>query len=140
MRLKRVGQAHGIDFSFAGKVRNTRDSHRMMHLAGLKGEDVQMKLAKELFAMHFEGDTDITCHGTCFKPALLPVWQKTRRWNGCTAIMADQKLMGRRSGPGTQEWFRYRLLRSTVQGSKVQKTLRRSTKYLQTSNPPGSSW
>jgi predicted DsbA family dithiol-disulfide isomerase len=62
MRLKRVGQAHGIDFSFAGKVGNTRDSHRMMYLAGLKGEDVQMKLAKELFAIHFEGDTDITCH------------------------------------------------------------------------------
>jgi predicted DsbA family dithiol-disulfide isomerase len=34
----------------------------MMYLAGLKGEDVQMKLAKELFAIHFEGDTDITCH------------------------------------------------------------------------------
>jgi predicted DsbA family dithiol-disulfide isomerase len=62
LRLKRVGQAHGIDFSFAGKVGNTRDSHRMMHLAGLKGEDVQMKLAKQLFAMHFEGDTDVTCH------------------------------------------------------------------------------
>jgi predicted DsbA family dithiol-disulfide isomerase len=62
LRLKRVGQAHGIDFSFAGKVGNTRDSHRMMHLAGLKGEDVQTKLAKKLFAMHFEGDTDVTCH------------------------------------------------------------------------------
>jgi predicted DsbA family dithiol-disulfide isomerase len=46
MRLKRVGKAHGINFSFAGKVGNTRDSHRMMHLAGLKGEDVQMRLAK----------------------------------------------------------------------------------------------
>jgi len=40
MRLKRVGKAHGIDFTFAGKVGNTRDSHRLMYLAGLKGEDV----------------------------------------------------------------------------------------------------
>jgi len=70
MRLKRVGQAHGIDFSFAGKVGNTRDSHRMMHLAGLKGEDVQMKLAKELFAMHFEGDTDVTCHDDLLKASI----------------------------------------------------------------------
>jgi predicted DsbA family dithiol-disulfide isomerase len=62
MRLKRVGQAHGINFSFAGKVGNTRDSHRLMYLAGLRGEVVQMKLAKELFTMHFEGDTDVSCH------------------------------------------------------------------------------
>jgi predicted DsbA family dithiol-disulfide isomerase len=67
---KNVGQAHGIDLSFAGKVGNTRDSHRMMHLAGLKGEDVQMKLAKELFAMHFEGDTDVTCHGDLLQASI----------------------------------------------------------------------
>ena len=70
MRLKRVGQAHGIDFSFAGKVGNTRDSHRMMYLAGLTGEDVQMKLAKELFAMLFEGDTDVTCHDDLLKASI----------------------------------------------------------------------
>jgi predicted DsbA family dithiol-disulfide isomerase len=70
MRLKRVGQAHGIDFSFAGKVGNTTDSHRMMYLAGLKGEDIQMKLAKELFAMHFEGDTDVTCHDDLLKASV----------------------------------------------------------------------
>lgn len=70
MRLKRVGQAHGINFSFAGKVGNARDSHRMMYLAGLKGEDVQMKLAKELFAMHFEGDTDVTCHDDLLKASI----------------------------------------------------------------------
>lgn len=70
MRLKRVGHAHGINFSFAGKVGNTRDSHRMMYLAGLKGEDVQMKLAKELFAMHFEGVTDVTCHDDLLKASI----------------------------------------------------------------------
>lgn len=70
MRLKRVGQAHGIDFSFVGKVGNTRDSHRMMYLAGVKGEDIQMKLAKELFAMHFEGDTDVSCHDDLTKAGI----------------------------------------------------------------------
>lgn len=62
MRLKRVGKAHGIDFTFAGKVGNTRDSHRLMYLAGLKGEEVQMALAKELFKVHFEGDADVSSH------------------------------------------------------------------------------
>ena len=42
----------------------------MMHLAGLKGEDVQMKLAKQLFAMHFEGDTDVTCHDDLLKAGI----------------------------------------------------------------------
>lgn len=62
MRLKRVGNAHGIDFTFAGKVGNTRDSHRLMYLAGLKSEEVQMALAKELFRVHFEGDADVSSH------------------------------------------------------------------------------
>ncbi|THZ79114.1 thioredoxin-like protein [Aureobasidium pullulans] len=67
LRLRRVGKAHGIDFTFAGKVGNTRDSHRLMYLAGLKGEDVQMMLAKELFKAHFEGDADITDHVVLIK-------------------------------------------------------------------------
>ncbi|KAG9654428.1 DSBA oxidoreductase, partial [Aureobasidium melanogenum] len=62
MRLKRVGKAHGIDFTFSGKVGNTRDSHRLLYLAGLKGEEVQMALAKELFRVHFEGDADVSSH------------------------------------------------------------------------------
>ncbi|KAI4728353.1 thioredoxin-like protein, partial [Aureobasidium sp. EXF-10728] len=62
LRLQRIGKAHGIDFSFNGKVGNTRDSHRVLYLAGLnKGEDVQMGLAKELFSAHFEGDADVSC-------------------------------------------------------------------------------
>jgi predicted DsbA family dithiol-disulfide isomerase len=42
----------------------------MMYLAGLKGEDIQMKLAKELFAMHFEGDIDVSCHDDLIKAAI----------------------------------------------------------------------
>ncbi|KAI4715872.1 hypothetical protein E4T48_07945 [Aureobasidium sp. EXF-10727] len=62
LRLQRTGKAHGINFSFCGKVGNTRDSHRVLYLAGLKkGEDVQMALAKELFSAHFEGVADVSC-------------------------------------------------------------------------------
>lgn len=38
-----------------------------MYLAGLKGEDVQMKLAKELFRTHLEGDADVTDHEDLIK-------------------------------------------------------------------------
>lgn len=62
MRLKRVGKAYSIDFTFAGKVGNTRDSHRLMYLAGLKGAEVQMALAKELFKVQFESDADVSSH------------------------------------------------------------------------------
>ncbi|KAG9843983.1 DSBA oxidoreductase, partial [Aureobasidium melanogenum] len=62
MRLKRVGKSHGIDFTFAGKVGNTRVSHRLLYLASLKGEEMQMALAKELFRVHFEGDADVSSH------------------------------------------------------------------------------
>ncbi|KAH0345245.1 DSBA oxidoreductase, partial [Aureobasidium melanogenum] len=62
MRLKRVGKAHGINFTFAGKVGNTRDSHRLIYLAGFKGGEVQMALAKELFRVHFEGEADVNSH------------------------------------------------------------------------------
>ncbi|KAG9578444.1 DSBA oxidoreductase, partial [Aureobasidium melanogenum] len=62
MRLRRVGKSQGIDFTFAGKVGNTRDSHRLLYLAGLKGEEVQMALAKELFRVHFEGYADVSSH------------------------------------------------------------------------------
>jgi len=41
-----------------------------MYLAGLKGEDVQMKLAKELFKAHFEGDADITDHVVLIKAGI----------------------------------------------------------------------
>ncbi|KAI5269143.1 thioredoxin-like protein [Aureobasidium subglaciale] len=60
LRLSRVGRAHGINFTFAGKVGNTRDSHRLIFLAGQQGGDVQGKVVEELFRNHFEGEGDMS--------------------------------------------------------------------------------
>lgn len=59
-RLKRVGQASGTDFNFAGKTGNTRDSHLLIQLAGTKGPIAQKTLVDEIFASHFERGGDIT--------------------------------------------------------------------------------
>ncbi|KEQ99504.1 hypothetical protein AUEXF2481DRAFT_180699 [Aureobasidium subglaciale EXF-2481] len=60
LRLSRVGRAHGINFTFSGKVGNTRDSHRLILLAGQKGEDVQGRVVEEFFRDHFEGEGDVS--------------------------------------------------------------------------------
>lgn len=66
--LQDVGKGVGINFSFGGKTGNTRDSHRMIEMAGRKGEDVQNRLVKELFVAYFEKEQDITNHEV-LKPA-----------------------------------------------------------------------
>ncbi|KAH0375725.1 DSBA oxidoreductase, partial [Aureobasidium melanogenum] len=85
MRLKRVGKTHGIDFTFAGKVGNTRDSHRLLYLAGLKGDEVQMALAKELFRAHFEGDADVSSHDDLIEAGVTVglVREEMKEWLDC---------------------------------------------------------
>ncbi len=60
--LQDVGKDVGIKFSFGGRTGNTRDSHRVIEMAGLKGEDVQTRLVEQLFAAYFEKEQDITSH------------------------------------------------------------------------------
>lgn len=60
-RLRTVGGQEGIAFSFAGRIGRTRDSHRLIELAGRKGgTDVQNSVVLELFRSYFEGEGDIT--------------------------------------------------------------------------------
>lgn len=63
-RLRSVGSQHGIDFSFAGKIGRTRDSHRLIELAGRKGAAVQNAVVLQLFQSYFEADGDITALDT----------------------------------------------------------------------------
>ena len=58
-RLQRVGRANGIEFSFDGKIGQTKDSHRLMHFAPL---EARKTLLEEIFKAHFEHDADITLH------------------------------------------------------------------------------
>lgn len=66
-RLVSVGKQEGIEFSFAGKIGRTRDSHRVIELAGRKGADVQNSVVLELFRSYFEGGGDITAYDTLAK-------------------------------------------------------------------------
>lgn len=59
-RLRSVGGQHGINFSFASKTGRTRDSHRLIQLAGRKGAAVQNAVVLQLFQSYFEADGDIT--------------------------------------------------------------------------------
>ena len=61
-RLEAVGKDVGINFSFGGKTGNTRDSHRLIEMAGRKGKEVQNRVVEELFAAYFEKEQDITSH------------------------------------------------------------------------------
>lgn len=60
--LESVGKENDIKFSFGGKTGNTRDSHRLIQLAKIKGEDTQTKVVEALFRAYFENERDITSH------------------------------------------------------------------------------
>ncbi|KAI4187242.1 MAG: hypothetical protein LQ346_005526 [Caloplaca aetnensis] len=61
-RLTSVGKPVGIDFKFGGRTGNTRDSHRLIQLAKLKGPEAQTRVVEELFRSYFEEEGDITSH------------------------------------------------------------------------------
>lgn len=61
-RLEAVGKEVGVNFSFGGKTGNTRDSHRVIEMAGRRGEQTQTKVVEALFAAYFENEQDITSH------------------------------------------------------------------------------
>ncbi|KAI1088307.1 DSBA oxidoreductase [Rostrohypoxylon terebratum] len=68
-RLMLLGREEGINFSFRGKVGNTRDSHRLIQLSKTKGNEVENKVVLELFKSYFEGEGDITSHDTLIAAA-----------------------------------------------------------------------
>ncbi|XDG05174.1 hypothetical protein ABKA04_004789 [Annulohypoxylon sp. FPYF3050] len=68
-RLTTIGREEGIDFSFRGKVGNTRDSHRVIQLGKTKGNEVENRVVLELFKSYFEGEGDITSHDTLIAAA-----------------------------------------------------------------------
>ncbi|KAI0891484.1 DSBA oxidoreductase [Annulohypoxylon nitens] len=68
-RLTTIGREEGINFSFRGKVGNTRDSHRVIQLGKTKGNEVENRVVLELFKSYFEGEGDITSHDTLIAAA-----------------------------------------------------------------------
>ncbi|KAF2232334.1 DSBA oxidoreductase [Viridothelium virens] len=58
----RTGVGEGISFKFGSRLGNTRDSHRLIAMAGKEGTNIQTRLMEELFKGHFEEEQDITSH------------------------------------------------------------------------------
>lgn len=63
-RLSAVGRDVGIDFKYGGSTGNTRDSHRLVHLAKRYGNDAELRVVDGLFAAYFENEADITQYDT----------------------------------------------------------------------------
>ena len=59
-RVTQHGEPVGIDFKFGGRTGNSRNAHRLVHLAKKYGPDVEAKTVQGLFAGYFENEQDIT--------------------------------------------------------------------------------
>lgn len=59
--MKQVGEAHGIHFSYGGKVGKTLLSHRLLELAKEKDPTLELQdaLVEALFKLYFEDEGDI---------------------------------------------------------------------------------
>ncbi|ORY58711.1 DSBA-like thioredoxin domain-containing protein [Pseudomassariella vexata] len=68
-RLKSIGEQEGINFRNAGKIGNTRDSHRLIQLGKTKGNEMENRVVLELFKSYFEGTGDITSHAMLIEAA-----------------------------------------------------------------------
>lgn len=70
-RLTAAGHSAGIEFRFGGNTGRTRDSHRLLYLAGQKyGAEVQTKIAEALFRAYFEEEANITDRAVLLKAAV----------------------------------------------------------------------
>jgi predicted DsbA family dithiol-disulfide isomerase len=60
--MDRSGTVEGIVFNYGGKIGNTRDSHRVLSIAGQKSPAAQCVVSEALFKGLFEEQQDITSH------------------------------------------------------------------------------
>lgn len=60
-RMERIGQSVGINFRWGGKIGNTRNAHRLMHLCRSEFSQAQKSLVTELFRAYHEQERDISC-------------------------------------------------------------------------------
>lgn len=62
--LSEAGRQVGIDFKYGGRTGNTRDAHRLIHLAKGYGPGVEDKTIDGLFSAYFEHEDNITAYET----------------------------------------------------------------------------
>ncbi|OAQ66189.1 DSBA oxidoreductase [Pochonia chlamydosporia 170] len=81
-RMKQLGAQEGFNFTFNGRIGNTRDSHRVIQLGRTKGAEVEDRVAMAVMGMFFEEDGDITSWddlGRAAERAGIAAWE-TRAW------------------------------------------------------------
>lgn len=61
-RVQGLGRSEGIEFTFSGKLGNTRDAHRLVQFAKTKSNELENKVIAELFTAYFEQGGDVTSH------------------------------------------------------------------------------
>ncbi|KAK3346810.1 DSBA-like thioredoxin domain-containing protein [Lasiosphaeria hispida] len=62
-RMVAMGEPEGINFTWGGKIGNTRNAHRLVQLAKTKSTETEDKVMTELFKSYFEGSGDVTSQG-----------------------------------------------------------------------------
>lgn len=82
-RMAQLGESEGFNFTFAGRIGNTRDSHRVVQLGRAKGgHDMEDRVMKEVMRMFFEEGGDITSWAdlvaAAYKAGIPP--SETRQW------------------------------------------------------------
>ncbi|KAG9513079.1 DSBA oxidoreductase, partial [Aureobasidium melanogenum] len=77
----RIAQKNGIEHAEGIKMR----LNALLYLAGLKGDEVHMALAKELFRAHFEGDVDVSSHDDLIEAGVSVglVREEIKEWLDC---------------------------------------------------------
>ncbi|KAF1820051.1 DSBA oxidoreductase [Dissoconium aciculare CBS 342.82] len=59
-RLERTGRGCGINFTFQGRIGNTRDSHRLVRFVQREANSEPRRVVENLFHDLFEGSSDIS--------------------------------------------------------------------------------
>mmetsp|Transcript_45539 Transcript_45539/g.108964 ORF Transcript_45539/g.108964 Transcript_45539/m.108964 type:complete len:215 (-) Transcript_45539:154-798(-) len=57
-RMKEVGRAHGLDFSYGGMIANSMDSHRLVAWAEREGGSEKADLVREVLFRRYFSDND----------------------------------------------------------------------------------
>ncbi|KZZ92410.1 DSBA oxidoreductase [Moelleriella libera RCEF 2490] len=58
-RMAQLGSQEGFNFTFSGRIGNTRDSHRLIQLGRARGPDMEDRVAMAVMRMFFEHGGDI---------------------------------------------------------------------------------
>lgn len=111
-RIVQAGKAEGISFSFGGRTGSTRDSHRLLQLAKLKGgPELQTRVAENLFQEFYERDGDVTDLGMLCNAATVAGMDghEVKQWlesgEGGDTVDEEARLAREKAGTGVPRYL-----------------------------------